>query len=92
MEHVPFEKIRVDKEERMFQVAEWYNDDMVQLYPKIGDVEKIPAFDADNRIGKQLFYYRVGSQKVSQRCIHVIMRGVLTRWGLGLTCAVENAI
>jgi hypothetical protein len=59
MEHIPFEKIRVDKEERMFQVAEWYNDDMVQLYPKIGDVEKIPAFDADNRIGKQLFYYRV---------------------------------
>ncbi len=35
----------------------WYDDAMVQLYPKIGDVEKIPAFDADNRIGKQLFYY-----------------------------------
>ena len=59
MEHVPFEKIRVDKDERMFQVADWYDDAMVQLYPKIGDVEKIPAFDADNRIGKQLFYYRV---------------------------------
>ena len=59
MEHIPFEKIRVDKDERMFQVADWYDDAMVQLYPKIGDVEKIPAFDADNRIGKQLFYYRV---------------------------------
>jgi hypothetical protein len=59
MEHVPFEKIRVDKEEKMFQVADWYNDDMMQLFPKVGDIEKIPAFDPDNRLGKQLFYYRV---------------------------------
>jgi len=59
MEHVPFEKIRVDKEEKMFQVADWYNDDMMQLFPKVGDVEKIPAFDPENRLGKQLFYYRV---------------------------------
>jgi hypothetical protein len=59
MEHVPFEKIRVDKEEKMFQVADWYNDDMMQLFPKIGDIEKIPAFDPENRLGKQLFYYRV---------------------------------
>ena len=59
MEHVPFEKIRVDKEEKMFQVADWYNDDMMQLFPKIEDIEKIPAFDTENRIGKQLFYYRV---------------------------------
>jgi hypothetical protein len=34
MEHIPFEKIRVDKDERMFQVADWYDDAMVQLYPK----------------------------------------------------------
>jgi hypothetical protein len=59
MEHIPFEKIRVDKEEKMFQVADWYNDDMMQLFPKVGDIEKIPAFDPENRIGKQLFYYRV---------------------------------
>jgi len=59
MEHVPFEKIRVDKEENMFQVADWYNDDMMQLFPKVGDIEKIPAFDPENRLGKQLFYYRV---------------------------------
>jgi hypothetical protein len=59
MEHVPFEKIRVDKEDKMFQVADWYNDDMMQLFPKVGDVEKIPAFDPENRLGKQLFYYRV---------------------------------
>jgi hypothetical protein len=59
MEHVPFEKIRVDKEEKMFQVADWYNDDMIQLFPKVGDIEKIPAFDPENRLGKQLFYYRV---------------------------------
>jgi hypothetical protein len=59
MEHVPFEKIRVDKEDKMFQVADWYNDDMMQLFPKVGDIEKIPAFDTENRIGKQLFYYRV---------------------------------
>jgi len=59
MEHVPFEKIRVDKEEKMFQVADWYNDNMMQLFPKVGDIEKIPAFDPENRLGKQLFYYRV---------------------------------
>ena len=59
MEHIPFEKIRVDKDDKMFQVADWYNDDMMQLFPKIGDIEKIPAFDPDNRLGKQLFYYRV---------------------------------
>jgi hypothetical protein len=59
MEHVPFEKIRVDKEDKMFQVADWYNDDMMQLFPKVGDIEKIPAFDTENRLGKQLFYYRV---------------------------------
>jgi hypothetical protein len=59
MVHVPFEKIRVDKEDKMFQVADWYNDDMMQLFPKVGDIEKIPAFDTENRIGKQLFYYRV---------------------------------
>jgi hypothetical protein len=59
MEHVPFEKIRVDKEEKMFQLADWYNDDMMQLFPKVGDIEKIPAFDPENRLGKQLFYYRV---------------------------------
>jgi hypothetical protein len=49
----------VDKEEKMFQVADWYNDDMMQLFPKVGDIEKIPAFDPENRLGKQLFYYRV---------------------------------
>jgi hypothetical protein len=43
----------------MFQVADWYNDDMMQLFPKVGDIEKIPAFDPENRLGKQLFYYRV---------------------------------
>jgi len=76
MEHIPFEKIRVDKDERMFQVAEWYNDDMVQLYPKIGDVEKIPAFDADNRIGKQLFYYRVYAAGVKSYPLPEYMGGL----------------
>jgi hypothetical protein len=32
---------------------------MMQLFPKVGDIEKIPAFDPENRLGKQLFYYRV---------------------------------
>ena len=76
MEHVPFEKIRVDKEERMFQVAEWYNDDMVQLFPKVGDVEKIPAFDPDNRIGKQLFYYRVYAAGVKSYPLPEYMGGL----------------
>ena len=76
MEHIPFEKIRVDKEERMFQVADWYDDAMVQLYPKIGDVEKIPAFDADNRIGKQLFYYRVYAAGVKSYPLPEYMGGL----------------
>ena len=76
MEHIPFEKIRVDKEDRMFQVADWYDDAMVQLYPKIGDVEKIPAFDADNRIGKQLFYYRVYAAGVKSYPLPEYMGGL----------------
>jgi hypothetical protein len=76
MEHIPFEKIRVDKEERMFQVADWYDDAMIQLYPKIGDVEKIPAFDADNRIGKQLFYYRVYAAGVKSYPLPEYMGGL----------------
>jgi hypothetical protein len=76
MEHIPFEKIRVDKDERMFQVADWYDDAMVQLYPKIGDVEKIPAFDADNRIGKQLFYYRVYAAGVKSYPLPEYMGGL----------------
>ena len=76
MEHIPFEKIRVDKDERMFQVADWYDDAMVQLYPKIGDVEKIPAFDVDNRIGKQLFYYRVYAAGVKSYPLPEYMGGL----------------
>jgi len=76
MEHIPFEKIRVDKDERMFQVADWYDDAMVQLYPKIGDVEKIPAFDAGNRIGKQLFYYRVYAAGVKSYPLPEYMGGL----------------
>jgi len=76
MEHIPFEKIRVDKDERTFQVADWYDDAMVQLYPKIGDVEKIPAFDADNRIGKQLFYYRVYAAGVKSYPLPEYMGGL----------------
>jgi hypothetical protein len=66
----------VDKDERMFQVADWYDDAMVQLYPKIGDVEKIPAFDADNRIGKQLFYYRVYAAGVKSYPLPEYMGGL----------------
>jgi Phage portal protein. len=76
MEHIPFEKIRVDKDERMFQVADWYDDAMVRLFPKIGDVEKIPAFDADNRIGKQLFYYRVYAAGVKSYPLPEYMGGL----------------
>jgi len=76
MEHIPFEKIRVDKDERMFQVADWYDDAMIQLYPKIGDIEKIPAFDADNRIGKQLFYYRVYAAGVKSYPLPEYMGGL----------------
>ena len=76
MEHVTFEKIRVDKEEKMFQVADWYNDDMMQLFPKVGDVEKIPAFDPENRIGKQLFYYRVYAAGVKSYPLPEYMGGL----------------
>jgi len=87
MEHIPFEKIRIDKEERMFQVAQWYNDDMIQLYPKVGDVEKIPAFDPDNRIGKQLFYYRVYAAGVKSYPLPEYMGGLAY---IEADCSIAN--
>ena len=64
MEHVAFEKVRVDKKEKMFQIADWYNEEMIRQFPKVEDIERIPAFDPENRIGKQLYYYRCYSAGV----------------------------
>jgi hypothetical protein len=64
MEHVAFERVRVDKKEKMFQIANWYNEEMIRQFPKVEDIERIPAFDPENRIGKQLFYYRCYSAGV----------------------------
>jgi DNA-binding Lrp family transcriptional regulator len=64
LEHCQFEKVRVNKRGDMFFVADWYDAGGVRQYPKKTDIETIPAFDPNNRVGKQLFYYKVYSPSV----------------------------
>ena len=59
--HVPFESIRMNKDECTFQVAEWYNEELVQKFPKGAEINKYTKFDPNKRVGKQLYYYRVYS-------------------------------
>ena len=63
-EHIPFEKIRVNRDNKGFQIATWYDELGNQLFPHDKDIEKIEPFDEQNRIGRQLFYYRVYSAGV----------------------------
>ena len=58
IEHVPFEKVRVSLDDTMFLIADWYDERMIRQYPKGAEVERMPKFDPNNRVGKQLFYYR----------------------------------
>jgi hypothetical protein len=62
--HVDFHRVRADKDEKMFFVHDWYDEYGVRQFPQLNQIEQIPAFDPDNRIGKQLFYYRVYSAGV----------------------------
>ncbi len=62
--HVPFEQIRMNKDDDQFQVAEWYTSEMVQKFPRPDEICKYPKFDPNKRIGKQLYYYRVYSAGV----------------------------
>jgi hypothetical protein len=62
--HVPFEQIRMNKDDDQFQVAEWYTSEMVQRFPTPGEICKYPKFDPNKRLGKQLYYYRVYSAGV----------------------------
>ena len=64
LEHCQFEKVRVNKRGDMFFVADWYDAAMNRQFPAKGEIEKIPAFDPNNRVGKQLFYYKVYSPSV----------------------------
>ena len=64
LEHCQFEKVRVNKKGDMFFVADWYSADMMRAFPSQDQIEKIPAFDPNKRIGKQLFYYKVYSPSV----------------------------
>jgi DNA-binding Lrp family transcriptional regulator len=64
LEHCQFEKVRVNKRGDMFFVADWYSADMQRAFPSQDQIEKIPCFDPKNRIGKQLFYYKVYSPSV----------------------------
>jgi hypothetical protein len=48
----------------MFYVYDWYDEYEVRQFPQLNQVNQIPAFDPDNRIGKQLFYYRAYSAGV----------------------------
>ena len=62
--HVDFHRVRADKDEKMFFVYDWYDEYGVRQFPQLNQIEQIPAFDPENRIGKQLFYYRVYSAGV----------------------------
>jgi hypothetical protein len=62
--HVDFHRVRADKDEKMFYVYDWYDEYEVRQFPQLNQVEQIPAFDTENRIGKQLFYYRAYSAGV----------------------------
>lgn len=64
LEHCQFEKVRVNKRGDMFFVSDWYDAAMNRQFPSKTDIEKIPAFDPKNRVGKQLFYYKVYSPSV----------------------------
>jgi hypothetical protein len=64
MKHIDFHRVRADKEEKMFFVHDWYDEYGVRQFPQLNQLEQIPAFDPANRIGKQLFYYRVYSPGV----------------------------
>jgi DNA-binding Lrp family transcriptional regulator len=62
--HVDFHRVRADKDEKMFYVYDWYDEYEVRQFPQLNQINQIPAFDPDNRIGKQLFYYRAYSAGV----------------------------
>jgi hypothetical protein len=62
--HVDFHRVRADKDEKMFYVYDWYDEYEVRQFPQLNQINQIPAFDTDNRIGKQLFYYRAYSAGV----------------------------
>jgi hypothetical protein len=62
--HVDFHRVRADKDEKMFYVYDWYDEYEVRQFPQLNQVNQIPAFDPENRIGKQLFYYRAYSAGV----------------------------
>jgi hypothetical protein len=62
--HVDFHRVRADKDEKMFYVYDWYDEYEVRQFPQLNQVNQIPAFNPDNRIGKQLFYYRAYSAGV----------------------------
>jgi hypothetical protein len=62
--HVDFHRVRADKDEKMFFVYDWYDEYGVRQFPQLNQIEQIPAFNPEDRIGKQLFYYRVYSAGV----------------------------
>lgn len=64
IEHCDFHRVRADKHEKEFFITDWFNEKMVRQFPQKNQIEIIPCFDPANRIGKQLFYYRVYSPGV----------------------------
>jgi DNA-binding Lrp family transcriptional regulator len=76
LEHCQFEKVRVNKRGDMFFVADWYDAAMNRQFPAKGEIEKIPAFDPNNRVGKQLFYYKVYSPSVKNYPLPEYLGGI----------------
>jgi len=64
MEHCPFENVRVNNKGDLFFIAEWFDPRGFRRFPAANEIENITPFDPNNRVGKQLFYYRVYSPGV----------------------------
>jgi hypothetical protein len=61
MEHVEFHKVRANKTETEFIVADWRDEYGNNVIPPRNKWEVLTPFDPNNRKGSQLFYYRVYS-------------------------------
>ena len=61
MEHIEFHKVRANKTETEFVVAEWHDEYGNNVMPPRNKWEVLTPFDPNNRKGSQMFYYRVYS-------------------------------
>lgn len=57
IEHVPFEKIRLNTDGD-YLICDWYDESMIRKSQSAGAIEKMPKFNPKKRTGKQMYYHR----------------------------------